>query len=308
MFLEHYKLYWKNFANFNGRTPRAGYWFFVLWNIVIGAIIFLITFGVSAGSITSLVNKAEYFTNDPLSTFSGIFGVLGGMLVISIIIGAWNIANIIPGLSIVVRRLHDTGRRWFWMFLWIGPVVASIILVILAVNDFWHSLQFLIAAGICGLAALAGAIVILIFMCLPTSARAMGVSTHGMYPQWQDNYGSGVNYGGVGYGGGEGNAQIIGVTGMYRGAVFPLDNDEELIIGRDAMLSHIVITENAEKISRKHINISFDSYENVYMVTDLSSNGTYLEDGTRLIANIPVKLGRGTVIYLAKKENTFRLG
>jgi len=107
---------------------------------------------------------------------------------------------------------------------------------------------------------------------------------------------------------GEGGAAIIGVTGMYKDVTFPLDNDEELIIGRDAMLSHIVITSGAEKISRKHITVSFDSYDNVYTVTDNSSNGTYLADGTRLVANIPVKLQRGTVIYLAKRDNTFKLG
>jgi len=107
---------------------------------------------------------------------------------------------------------------------------------------------------------------------------------------------------------GEGDASIIGIAGMYKGVTFPLESDEELIVGRDAMLAHIVITENAEKISRKHITVSFDSYDNVYTVTDHSSNGTYLADGTRLVANIPVKLQRGTVIYLAKKENTFKLG
>jgi len=107
---------------------------------------------------------------------------------------------------------------------------------------------------------------------------------------------------------GEGDASIIGVVGMYKGITFPIASDEELIIGRDAMLSHIVITDSAEKISRKHITVSFDTYDNVYTVTDHSSNGTYLADGTRLVANIPVKLQRGTVIYLAKRDNTFKLG
>jgi len=112
---------------------------------------------------------------------------------------------------------------------------------------------------------------------------------------------------GVYIGESEGEASIVGISGMYKGFSFPIASDEELILGRDAMLSHIVITENAEKISRKHLTVSFDSYDNVYMVTDHSSNGTYLADGTRLVANIPVKLQRGTVIYLAKKENSFKL-
>jgi predicted component of type VI protein secretion system len=127
-----------------------------------------------------------------------------------------------------------------------------------------------------------------------------------MYPQWQDGYGDSGGY----YRHeptSSATTTIVGISGMYRGAAFPLDDDEELILGRDAMLSHIVITENAEKVSRKHVSVSFDPYDQVYTVVDHSSNGTFLADGTRLVANIPVKLKRGSVIYLAKKENSFKL-
>ena len=100
---------------------------------------------------------------------------------------------------------------------------------------------------------------------------------------------------------------IVGISGMYEGIAFPLELDEELIIGRDAMFSHIVITEKAEKISRKHITVSFEEDDNVYTATDHSSNGTRLEDGTRLETNVPVSLKRGTVIYLANDDNAFKL-
>ena len=98
---------------------------------------------------------------------------------------------------------------------------------------------------------------------------------------------------------------IVCLSGIYKGAVFPIPKNEELIFGRDAALCHIVITDNAGKISRKHVTISYDPINDVYVVTDNSSNGTYLADGSRLVTNIPVRLRRGSIIYLAKRDNSF---
>jgi hypothetical protein len=101
---------------------------------------------------------------------------------------------------------------------------------------------------------------------------------------------------------------VTGVKGMYSGASFPIEDFEELIIGRDAALSHIVVNVGGEKISRKHCSISYDGEEGVYIVTDLSSNGTFRNNGTQLAHGTPVRLTPGSVIYLAKPENSFRLG
>ncbi|MDR1017550.1 MAG: FHA domain-containing protein [Lachnospiraceae bacterium] len=102
-------------------------------------------------------------------------------------------------------------------------------------------------------------------------------------------------------------AAIKGITGMYAGASFPIADYEPIVIGRDSAVSHIVISENSSKISRAHVSISFDPNSNMYTVIDRSSNGTYLDDGTRLLSNQPRQVSRGTSIYLAKRDNTFRL-
>jgi pSer/pThr/pTyr-binding forkhead associated (FHA) protein len=94
---------------------------------------------------------------------------------------------------------------------------------------------------------------------------------------------------------------------MYSGANFPLEVGEELIIGRDAALCHIVLNRGAEKISRQHCVIRFDTAEQMYVVTDLSSNGTYLNNGTQLSPNTPTKVPRGGGIYLATQTNQFNL-
>ena len=101
---------------------------------------------------------------------------------------------------------------------------------------------------------------------------------------------------------------ITGVSGMYRNAAINLNSGEEIIIGRDSLKSHIVVDENADKISRKHCGVMFDAANRTYSVIDYSSNGTFKEDGTRFIANMPTPVSAGSVIVLGSKQNSFRLG
>ncbi len=100
---------------------------------------------------------------------------------------------------------------------------------------------------------------------------------------------------------------IMGLSGMYAGQKIPLAPNEELLIGRDNAMCNLILDQNADKISRKHCSIVFDAMRNVYMVTDYSSNGTYIDGGNRFVANMATQVQRGTVISLGNRENRFRL-
>jgi predicted component of type VI protein secretion system len=100
---------------------------------------------------------------------------------------------------------------------------------------------------------------------------------------------------------------IICKTGMYRYATFRIDNGEELVIGRDAAVSHIVVDTGAEKVSRKHCSIVYDGRKRHYIVTDYSSNGTYTEAGDRLHGMVLTVLPCGTTIFLGDSQNSFLL-
>jgi hypothetical protein len=100
---------------------------------------------------------------------------------------------------------------------------------------------------------------------------------------------------------------IIGKSGMYKNATIRISNGEELIVGRDAALAHIIVDTESEKVSRRHCKIAYDGERMRYYVTDYSSNGTYKEDGTRLASNVSTTLSRGAVIYLGNKRNSFLL-
>lgn len=99
---------------------------------------------------------------------------------------------------------------------------------------------------------------------------------------------------------------IMGLTGDYAEAIFRLDSDEVVTIGRDPKTSHIVMDENSEHVSRTHCSIRAVSSSGTYVVHDQSRNGTFI-DGKRIASGVDVEVPRGTVIAVGDMHNTFRL-
>jgi uncharacterized membrane protein YhaH (DUF805 family) len=95
----------KKYAVFSGRSSRNEYWYFVLFNFIIGIIL-------------SLLNL--------LPTVGKIFGI------ISII---YSIGIFIPTLAITVRRLHDINRSGLYIFLIFVPLVGVIILLVYLIQN-----------------------------------------------------------------------------------------------------------------------------------------------------------------------------
>lgn len=106
---------WKKYAQFTGRARRSEYWFFALFNTLIGIGLWLLSsipmlFGVRSGN-------AAYF--------------LPGMGLLLI----YSFATILPSLSVMVRRLHDTGKSGWWFLISFIPVVGTIILLVFLFTD-----------------------------------------------------------------------------------------------------------------------------------------------------------------------------
>lgn len=98
----------KKYAEFNGRASRQEYWYFLLFNILISA--FLATI--------------DYFT--------GTFNAETGLGLLS---GIYTLAVLIPGISVTVRRLHDTDRSGWWIFISLIPIIGGITLLVFMVLD-----------------------------------------------------------------------------------------------------------------------------------------------------------------------------
>lgn len=101
---------------------------------------------------------------------------------------------------------------------------------------------------------------------------------------------------------------IVGVAGAYVNAKFDVVDGQELTFGRNPDYANIVFDSTASDVSKQHCSIRFDGKANQYVITDYSSTGTYLENGTRIESGQPKQLARGTTIYLgASKRQGFRL-
>ena len=91
---------YSNYANFNGRGSRPQFWWFYLYNLVIGIVLYLIDRWLFNGSV-----------------------------ILSLL---WALANIVPLYAAGSRRMHDTGRSGWMQLLVLVPCVGGIIVLI-----FW---------------------------------------------------------------------------------------------------------------------------------------------------------------------------
>lgn len=102
----------------------------------------------------------------------------------------------------------------------------------------------------------------------------------------------------------EPQAVVEGVSGSLTGVTFEVGQYDEVILGRDPAVCHLVL--QAEGVSRQHCSIRYDRVRQQYCVTDFSTNGTYA--GTNLLQKkVPIFVNRGTVLTLGLSEEQFCL-
>ena len=102
---------WKKYAVFSGRSRRREYWTFTLVNYAIAGLLFL------------PVNIAD---NSPTFGSASIDGVF---VVIAVVGAIFWLATVLPGWAVLVRRLHDTGKSGWWVFIGLVPFGSLVILV-----------------------------------------------------------------------------------------------------------------------------------------------------------------------------------
>jgi uncharacterized membrane protein YhaH (DUF805 family) len=93
-----------HFADFNGRARRKEYWMFFLCNFVVSLVL---------GIVMGLISE----------TAANVVNIL------------YSLVLLLPGLSIGVRRLHDTGKSGWFLLLGLIPIVGAIILLVFFCTD-----------------------------------------------------------------------------------------------------------------------------------------------------------------------------
>ena len=115
-----YKNFFKNYAEFTGRSTRPDYWWVWLGNLILSIpfwVIYIYTVYLSAvmDSVSDSASEAAFM----------IFGL------VAIIYVVFYLAILVPTIALTVRRLRDAGFHWAFIFLRFAPMVGGIALLIL---------------------------------------------------------------------------------------------------------------------------------------------------------------------------------
>ena len=108
-FTEAVKSGYQNYVTFSGRAARPAFWWWFLFQIVASIVIALI-FG-SGHMVVDQGTMAMHYQ--------------GGLIA-----NLWALANLLPGIAIGIRRLHDLDKSGWWTLIVLIPLVGAIILIV----------------------------------------------------------------------------------------------------------------------------------------------------------------------------------
>ena len=92
------------YFEFSGRSTRRQYWLFFLFATIAFGVALYADYTVDGTNFA----EGEY---GPFTLFAGLF-------------------HFIPGITVTVRRLHDTGHSGWWYFIPLVPVIGSIAMLV----------------------------------------------------------------------------------------------------------------------------------------------------------------------------------
>lgn len=106
--------FWRKYADFSGRASRSEYW----WVSLILFVLNIVAAALPALSVLiALGPEGRSSTIPPLT------------VVALIITGAWFLATIVPGLSVLARRLHDANYSAWFILLTFVPFGGIVLFV-----------------------------------------------------------------------------------------------------------------------------------------------------------------------------------
>ncbi len=106
--MKYYILAFKKYAQFQGRSRRSEYWYFILFNII---------FAFVATGLDRSLN---------LTMSNAVYGPVYGI---------YSLIVFIPGLALTIRRLHDVGKSGWYFLIILIPLVGAIWFIVLMATD-----------------------------------------------------------------------------------------------------------------------------------------------------------------------------
>ena len=114
-----YKNFFKNYAEFTGRSTRPDFWWVWLGNLILSIPFWIIYF------YTVFLSTVMDSVSDSAS--EATFMILG---LVAIIYAIFYLAILVPTLALSVRRLRDAGFHWAFIFLRFAPMGGIALLIL----------------------------------------------------------------------------------------------------------------------------------------------------------------------------------
>lgn len=143
----------KRYAEFSGRSRRMEYWMFVLLQVLLSVVFWILLIAIGGGAMMS-------------GDLNGLVAAGGALMILSLIYGVIGLALFIPGIAVGVRRLHDTNRTGWWLLAPLAGYLVSIAGTVMVGMSPNSPGAGAILAGVGGLATLVLALVVVVFMFL----------------------------------------------------------------------------------------------------------------------------------------------
>ena len=100
---------YQNYVTFSGRATRSEFWWWGLFQLISSLVIMMI-FGGGHLVMGDATVRMHYE---------------GGLVA-----NLWSLANLLPGIAVGVRRLHDIDKSGWWTLIFLIPLVGAIILIV----------------------------------------------------------------------------------------------------------------------------------------------------------------------------------
>ena len=117
--IDAYKNFFKNYAEFTGRSTRPDFWWVWLGNLILSIPFWIIYF------YTVFLSTVMDSVSDSAS--EATFMVFG---LVAIIYAVFYLAILVPTIALSVRRLRDAGFHWAFIFLRFAPMGGIALLIL----------------------------------------------------------------------------------------------------------------------------------------------------------------------------------
>ena len=119
--IQAYKNFFKNYAEFTGRSTRPDFWWVWLGNLILSIPFWIIYFYIVY--LSTVMDSVSDSASE--ATFM-VFGL------VVIIYAIFYLAILVPTLALSVRRLRDAGFHWAFIFLRFVPMGGIALLILFA--------------------------------------------------------------------------------------------------------------------------------------------------------------------------------